>query len=206
MLPKIKNIIFDIGRVIVGYQEQDVIAAVLPDSKHKQFYVENFFKSQIWQDLDRGIVTASDVIQHLSTFPNHPESVAADVKKITTTFVSQLPLLEGSQELFISLAKQYPIYILSNFQDEPFDQLLELHPFLKLAKGMVVSAKIKMMKPEVQIYSFLLNTFSLTANECLFLDDRAENIEVAKTKGLHGIVFENAAQARLALKDYNIQL
>lgn len=202
----IKNIIFDIGRVIVGYQEKDVVEAVLPHSQHKHFYIEKFLMGQIWQDLDRGTATIADTIAHLSTFPDHPSTVAQDVHTIVTTFVSTLPLLSGSQELFDGLAKKYPIYLLSNFQDEPFEQLLKLHPFLRQAKGMVVSAKVKMMKPEPPIYECLLRTFSLRAEECLFLDDKKENIAEAKRQGLHGIVFQNVTQAKNDLLNFGVQV
>lgn len=206
MQTPIKNIIFDIGRVIVGYQEQDVVAATLPHSPHKNFYIEKFLKGGIWQDLDRGTATITDAITHLSTLPDHPNTVAQDVHTIVTTFVSTLQLLPGSQVLFAALAKKYPIYLLSNFQDEPFDQLLKLHPFLCQAKGMVVSAKVKMMKPETPIYEYLLRTFSLRAEECLFLDDKIENIAEAKRQGLHGIVFQNAAQAKTDLLNCGVQI
>ncbi len=204
MQTQIKNIIFDIGRVIVGYQEKDVVEAVLPQSPHQSFYIEKFLKSDIWQDLDRGTATVADVIQHLSTFPDHPNTLAVDVQTIVTTFVSTLPLLSGSQELFESLAKKYPIYLLSNFQDKPFEQLLQLHPFLHQAKGMVVSAKVKMMKPEDPIYNYLLQTHSLQASECLFLDDKKENIATAQKHGMHGIVFQSAEQAETDLQKFGV--
>ena len=206
MHTQIKNIIFDIGRVIVGYQEKDVVESVLPHSPHQNFYIEKFLKGQIWQDLDRGTANANDVVEHLSKHPDHPKTLAEDVHTIIANFVSVLPLLPGSQDLFVDLAKKYPLYLLSNFQDEPFDQLLQLHPFLQQAKGMVVSAKVKMMKPEAPIYECLLRTFSLRAEECLFLDDKKENIAEAKRQGLQGIVFQNALQAKNDLLNCGVQI
>ena len=52
-----------------------------------------------------------------------------------------------------------------------------------------------MVKPEPGIYRALLEDYDLKAEECVFLDDRAENIEAAKVLGIHGIVVESYKQA-----------
>lgn len=206
MQTQIKNIIFDIGRVIVGYQESEVIKATLPHSSHHEFYLKHFLTAQIWQDLDRGTKTIADAIADLSLLKDAPSTLEADLNTISSTFVGTLELFKDSQTLFETLATRYPIYILSNFQDAPFEQLLKLYPFLNVAKGMVVSAKVKMMKPDFEIYQHLLQNFSLKAEECLFLDDKIENIEAAKKQGLHGIVFKNAAQAQIEMQNYGVKI
>lgn len=204
MTSQIENIIFDIGRVIVGYEEAKVIASILPKSAHKEFYIEKFLKQPVWQDLDRGTINVDEAIEKLKKSAPYPYTLKDDVHKITNEFANHLPQLHGSEALFELLASKYPVYILSNFQDKPFDQLLLRLPFLKKARGMVVSAKVKMMKPEPEIYEYLLRTFNLQPDSCVFLDDRVENIESAKKLGLHGIVFQNADQAKKQLHELGV--
>ena len=56
-----------------------------------------------------------------------------------------------------------------------------------------------MLKPAPEIYQALLSKYQLKADECVFFDDRKVNVEGANAVGIHGIVFENLAQAKEAL-------
>ena len=51
-----------------------------------------------------------------------------------------------------------------------------------------------MLKPGTMIYRRLLSKYALQAEECIFIDDRQENVEAAKQLGMAGIVFEDAKQ------------
>ena len=48
-----------------------------------------------------------------------------------------------------------------------------------------------MIKPDIRIYQHLLEKYQLQAEECLFIDDRPENVEGAKKAGMQAVVFEN---------------
>ena len=54
---------------------------------------------------------------------------------------------------------------------------------------------MKLVKPDREIYECLLKTYDLKAEECVFLDDRKENVEAARNIGMAGILFENYEQA-----------
>ena len=87
------------------------------------------------------------------------------------------------------MQKSHNIYILSNFQDEPFTLLTTLHPFIKAAKGEIVSARVHLKKPEKEIYELLLSTYNLNPKETLFIDDLKENIEASESVGIKGVHF-----------------
>ena len=48
-----KNIVFDIGNVLFGYDPTYILHQVLPENKFHNEYL-TFINSQLWQDLDRG--------------------------------------------------------------------------------------------------------------------------------------------------------
>ena len=58
-----------------------------------------------------------------------------------------------------------------------------------------------MIKPEAEIYQRLFNKFNLKPEECLFADDRAENIEGGRRVGMEGIVFTDARQYERELEE-----
>ena len=74
-------------------------------------------------------------------------------------------------------------------------------PFLDMVDGKVISGYVKMIKPEPDIYEYLVENYGLKASECVFLDDRAENVEGAKEVGMFGIQVHNYEQAKGELQD-----
>ena len=70
----------------------------------------------------------------------------------------------------------------------------------------VVSGVEKMHKPNADIYELALTRFGLTAERCVFFDDTAKNIVGANEVGIHGILFENALQARESLAELGVRL
>ncbi len=205
---KIKNIVFDIGNVLFAYNPEKIVDILIPGSIYKKEYIENLFSASIWTEkLDRGLVTDSEVEAELAGSVDFNPQKVKDLHFLYKNWVYHLDVIKKSKEIFLKLyEQQYPLYILSNFQDKPFDKLIEKESFLKVARGIVVSAKINMAKPDKQIYSYLLEKFNLKAEESLFIDDKTENIEACKNAGMKGIVFTTPDKLLKELKLFDINL
>lgn len=108
-----------------------------------------------------------------------------------------------SCEWIQSLKEQgYKVYLLSNFGGFPFNVLREKYGFVDMVDGGVISYEIGEVKPEPAIYRHLLEKYDLRPEECLFIDDRPENIETAKMLGMSGIVFTTKEDADCQLREY----
>ena len=122
-------------------------------------------------------------------------------KEIRLLFDTTAGLVEEypySYEWIRSLREQgYKVYLLSNYGKTSFEAARDNQrlSFLPLVDGAVISYEVQIVKPEPGIYEALLTKYGLKAEECLFLDDRADNIEAAKQLGFHGIVVESYSQA-----------
>lgn len=81
----------------------------------------------------------------------------------------------------------YGIYLLSNYCKELFDKHTAGAGFLNDLDGGVISYQIHKTKPDPGIYSFLLQKYGLNPSECLFFDDRAENVEAAQKLGIAAV-------------------
>ena len=68
-----------------------------------------------------------------------------------------------------------------------FPRFYDLNSF----EGVVVSSDVKMIKPNLEIYQYILNTYNLNPAECLFIDDVKANVEAAEEAGMKGFVFQN---------------
>jgi putative hydrolase of the HAD superfamily len=83
---------------------------------------------------------------------------------------------------------------LSNYGETPYKYAREHFSYFGEADGIVISSEVKMIKPEPGIYQYLIDTYELNPEETVFLDDRADNIAVAESFGIHGIVFKDYEQ------------
>ena len=99
--------------------------------------------------------------------------------------------------------KGFNVYLLSNYPKELFTMHEQkgLFPFIEKTDGKVVSGFVKMVKPNPDIYEYLMSQYGLNADECVFLDDRAENIEAAIKLGMKGIVVKSYEQASADLNE-----
>jgi putative hydrolase of the HAD superfamily len=96
-------------------------------------------------------------------------------------------------------ARGHALYALSNIGEIPMQHLEESYPFLNLFDGKVISARVKLVKPEAAIFRHLIDQFNLDPQQTVFIDDFHENIESAAHFGIHTIHFTSPAQCRKAL-------
>jgi putative hydrolase of the HAD superfamily len=58
----------------------------------------------------------------------------------------------------------------------------------------MISADVKLLKPDCRIYSSFLEKYQLPANECLFIDDRQDNVDGALASGMQAVRFTGSYQ------------
>lgn len=97
--------------------------------------------------------------------------------------------LDGAREFCRYVReKEYGVYVLSN-ACQLFYEYFPRYYSLDFFDGIVVSSDIHIVKPDIRIYKYLLETYHLKAEECLFIDDRADNIDGAKKAGMQAEQF-----------------
>lgn len=195
------NIIFDLGGVIFSWNPAQIIQKVftLPDE-------QNFIRSEIfghadWLDLDRGTLDRAEAIQRAigrTGFP--PQRIEALFGQIPYALVPIPETLELVQEV-----KQagHKVFVLSNMHQVSFDRLEREYPIWDLFDGKVISCHINLIKPEPEIYHFILHEYHLRPEETIFIDDTEVNLEAAGRLGITPIKFSTPEQCREALRQLN---
>lgn len=178
----IKNIIFDLGNVLIKFQPKKFIKENV-DEKYREKFFEIVFCGQEWKDLDRGVLEYSEAIKIFSE--KLPECTLAIKKLFDNYILDTLEPIEENIEILKKLKKDYKLYILSNFHYPAFDYIFENWDFFKLFDGKVVSGHCKLMKPEKEIFEMICNKYSLVPSESLFIDDVKENIEAGQNFGMN---------------------
>ena len=182
----IKNIIFDFGNIIVRFKSDEMTSYYTNDKDIQKFLVDNVINSPEWLGeglLDLGDISLEEMANNINKRTNY--IYEKEVYNFSTDFPNKLKyngnIINTIKEL---RNKGYKIYLLSNTSDYVFKLFIdELSP---LFDGMVLSYKIHEIKPNKPIYEYLLNTYNLNPEECLFLDDRLDNMDTANSLRIKG--------------------
>lgn len=184
----IKNIIFDLGNVVLKLKWNIVLDKYLQNNEDKRLMEDVIFNSEEWQKLDEGTIEKTVAIERmLSKLPKELHTACIEImKNWQDALVINNQTIDFIKELN---SKGYNTYVLSN---APLDipAYLTENGLDKYFKGKIISAEEKIVKPNKAIYELILNRFSLTPEECLFLDDKPENIASAADCNINGYVFD----------------
>lgn len=194
----IKNIVFDLGMVLVSFNWRDYLDSLNFHEDIKEKMIEKAFDMAVWNEHDRGVLSDEAFIEFAS-------QDAPEIKYPLRKYMSGVGFIckeyPYAREWICSLKQRgYHVYILSNYGETPYKYAREHFSFLGEVDGTVISSEVKFVKPEAEIYRYLLDRYCLNAEETVFLDDREDNVEAAKKLGIWGIVFEEYEKAKRELE------
>lgn len=184
----IKNIIFDMGQVLIKFDPLYFIHRLgITDTKDTQILMREIYKSVEWSMMDRGSLTDAQACEIFKArVPNHLKRYVAD---LTCDWCKPLVPIDGAEELIRELKTNgYNMYLLSNASLNQKNYWNDI-PGSDCFSDTVVSSYINLVKPQPEIFKYLVNKYELVPDECLFIDDATLNVEGAVYSGLHGIVF-----------------
>lgn len=197
----IKNIIFDLGNVLIRFKPEEFVNKNIKKEYREKFF-NAVFKGQEWADLDRGVLEYSDAVK---IFSEKIPECSSEIKKLFDNYILDvLEPIEKNIEIMKSLKGKYKLFVLSNFHYPAFDYIFKNWEFFKYFDGKVVSGHCKLLKPEKKIYELLCLTYSLKPNECVFIDDTKANIEAAEKFGINGIHLTDINILEEKLKENNL--
>lgn len=198
----IKNIIFDIGNVLISFNPIDYLSHKFDDEVLRQALYNTIFKSKEWLMLDRGTLTEEEAVHIFCTRQPHLQN---QIKYVMENWHEMhIPMNESVQLLKHFKSSGYHIYLLSNYHKKAFKIISERYDFIREVDGRIISCDVKLLKPEKSIYEALLNTYGLKPEECLFLDDAPENIEAANRLGINGVCFKDAESIYGFIDNFNV--
>ncbi len=195
----IKNIVFDLGRVLIKFEPMEYIQQNVPKEKREDFY-NGVFGSTEWLMLDRGTLSYEDAKKIFK------ERVPGADKQIDRLFdVDLFEILQPIEEnvkLLPELKEKYNLYILSNFHQPAFEHIFKKYDFFRLFDGHTVSCYYYLLKPEKEIYDTLIDKFNLIPEETVFIDDTKVNIDACEKEGIRGIHLPDYTELKQKLEEF----
>jgi len=187
----IKNIVFDMGSVLLEYTPREYSHRIITDPKAAESVYRELFQGDEWKQIDAGSMTEKEaIVQIQKRIPKYSDSVQLAMDNWTEA----LKPMAGMPEIIRGLReKQYRIFLLSNTSLRFYKFYYNFEVF-SYFDGFIISAKEEMVKPDHAIYKLLFSRFRLNPSECLFIDDLQVNIEGAEKTGMHGHLFKGSEE------------
>ncbi|WP_085908529.1 HAD family hydrolase [Kiloniella majae] len=198
----IKNVVFDFGGVLIDWNLRYLYQSEFSKTEEMERFLRDVFTFDANHRLDAGESFSSVIGELQEKFPEYKEVLALLLTRWPDTLGDEIT---GTVETLEKLhAQQTPLYGLTNWSEETFPHAEARFPFLQYFKGITVSGTVKLAKPDPKIYHRLLSDFSLEAQECVFIDDREDNIMVAKDLGFKVIHFTDPVLMNKALLEFGM--
>lgn len=193
----IKNIVFDIGKVLAYFEPEKYVDSLEYDKDTREKILSAVFYNPLWAEFDRGAMSTEEFEEaFVANAPEYEEQIRETFRNMGGTTEIMPYTMEWIKDL---KSRGYQLYVISNYAEYMFEQTKHKLEFLSYLDGAVFSYQQKVIKPNRKIFETLLNQYHLKAEECVFIDDRPENVEGAKALGFYGIPFQNFEQASAKL-------
>ena len=190
-----KNIIFDLGKVLVEY-DFDVFYKEL-NYKPK---METLMESTIpVLEFEAGRISREEFYLQLKKIYKFEHTLSGFEKVWCSVFTRLTSLVDYAREL----KENYNVYVLSNTDELHFPIVWKKFPELHFFEdNLMLSYELNSVKPHKEIYERALKMFDLNPEDCLFIDDKPENIKGAAEIGIAGIIFTNVEETKKNIMNY----
>ena len=200
---KTPAIVFDLGGVLIDWNPRYLFRKLFNGDEKR---VEQFLAEvcpQSWNvQMDRGYPFKKAIEERCQLFPDQAQYLHAYWERWDETISGAIP---GTVEILAELRDAgYPLYVLSNWSAESYARVRAQFPFLDWFDDLVISGQIGLLKPNRDIFDYLLEKVGLPAGECLFIDDRSENTEAAEKFGFQTVLFTSPEEFRSYLIEKKI--
>ena len=191
------NIIFDYGNVLVHFDPHDLCAAVLQNETDIALVKDVLFDRASGDRLDAGTISDEEVVAR--SLERIPERLHDAARRIYAEWYRNTPYIEGLDALVSRLkAEGRGLYLLSNISKgfaAHRHEAPHVEALLSKFDGLVLSGTIGIVKPNAEIFRYLLDTYHLDASDCVFVDDARRNIAGARNVGIEAYLFDGDAAA-----------
>lgn len=190
MNTKIKNIIFDLGGVVldidenVVYKELDKLGVNVSELAHSKEFIE------IMSKFDTGVYTAPTFRKKMKELIGQEKMTDEKFDFIWNSMLLDIP--RERIEALEQIRKHYKIFLMSNSNEIHYDLYIRdlqlrfgYDEFDKLFNKSYFSFDIHLEKPDPRFFELILDHEKLLPEETLFIDDTAANIKVAKSLGIN---------------------
>lgn len=189
-LKNIKNVIFDLGGVIIDLDFQETLSHFSTLSGLSTEEVKDRTQGlMLFKEYEKGLISSADFRDQVRKVLKF-EANDARIDEAWNSLLGGMP--KERLQLLQRLKLSYRTFALSNTNEIHVKQfstivsksLGSIQSFIDLFERVYFSHEMKMRKPESEIYQTVLETENLPPHCTLFIDDNWENIQSAQALGI----------------------
>ena len=198
----VQAIVFDMGNVLLEWNVDKILAYFEEEFDRRAYLHQAIFESGLWEKQDTGEMSQNQVYQLL--LEELDSSYYSSLKSIIFDWYQVVDVYYDMQAYGQTLKAQgYQVYVLSNtsavYADLRRAGYLPLNDHLD---GCLLSYQEGVIKPDPAIFRIFLDRYQVQAEDCVFLDDMAANVQAAKDLGFAGIQVRSEGQAIQDLRNF----
>lgn len=198
----VRFIIFDLSEVLIAglVGVEDKLSVEVPTQRN---LILPCFANNSRDELFRGRITEDDYLLEIiecNRWSISPEKLKRILRE---NFHKHI---DGMQPLLKDLSSSHSLVLLSDHAREWVVYIKTIHPFLTAFDHLFFSFEYQKLKSEPETFSIVLGRLNTAPYECVFIDDNAINIGVARLMNIPSIQFFDSKQLIAELIKKGIQL
>jgi len=216
-LHKIKYWLFDFAGVLAeGPKVLSKVIAIINNNYGLNISKKDPFVSKERRKLSSGRITSRDFLEKLFKEYYHKQKKDQNKAKLQEVDIdhyldiwfnkySQLTQVSSDmEEIVLRLRKAgYIVCLISNTYDI-HAKSNKIKGFFDLFDQVFLSNELRMRKPEIEKYKYVLDKIKAEPSECIFIDDKLMNLVPARKLGMTVIRFESFEKFKYYLNALNI--
>jgi putative hydrolase of the HAD superfamily len=203
-MPSTLRIVFDFAGVLFHWQPLELLKRELPtravDDGSAGLLAEAIFQGYggDWAEFDRGRVEVPELVRRIAARTGlPPRDVQTVVDAVPAELQPHPPTVALLQRLH---AQGRRLHYLSNMPHPYADHLEREHAFLRCFESGVISARVRQIKPEPEIFALAARRFGVKPGQLVFIDDVQANVEAARDAGWNAFQFVDAVDCEAQLR------
>jgi 2-haloacid dehalogenase len=196
----VTTVVFDIGNVLIEWDPRYLYRRIFKTPEEIEHFLSTICTSAWNLEFDRGRSFSEGVAELVAKHPQHETAIRAFDERWDEMIPGLVP---GTLALMERLeARDVPLYAITNFSAEKYAGARVRFPFFDRFRGVIVSGRERVLKPDRAIFDLLMNRYELRPADCLFVDDSKANIAGARAAGMEAHHFRGAEglEAELAAR------
>lgn len=185
----IRNIIFDLGNVLVNVEYERFIDKLKGRGVSDEVYM-SFFKGGNYRLLgyESGDITTDEFITKCLSGLN----LKMERDDYAFAFNDMFSEIQKMSALVKELksGNYYNLYLLSNTSPLHFEYIKQNYDYVNLLEKHALSYELKALKPDEIIYQRTVDFLGIVPEESIFIDDLQENCDAAGKFGIKTICYD----------------
>ncbi len=208
-MKNIKNVIFDLGGVIINLDMQKTLNEFnkMGEIPFDKFYSNNK-QSELFNDFDKGKISEFDFFEQLKKDIRY-KGPAAHLLLAWNAMLKDVP--EERLDVLVTMKQNYNTYLVSNTCEthiEAFEHNLHhthgIKNFNDYFDKVYYSCRVGMRKPDKEIFELVLNENDLKPEETVFIDDSIQHVKGAGDCGINAFLLEKNMELETLLKQLKL--